>query len=921
MTILPSVVSAQTTVLSGWGFTSDGGFRMTEPEAGSINMTAISPSASSGQSQIALRTLFDKIDLTPGDSLSVSGEFSISNSQEGGNTYMGWSYSHVGLFNSNGNAGTLADGVWSGSNNQGFTGYLLIMPTSASGSGSPWGSGPLGSAGALLAGNTANYYAQSGAMGLGGDFQQPETAGIGAGSYEFEITVTRIASYRTQFDYYVKSIGSDNYLLQDTVIDEGVNADGTPSTLSFDTVGFSTTSSNFTDWNISDVRLTLVRGDPSDPSSLYDFEKVESMQDWFATPAAQRVARATMAAGTINDTGALAVTMPNGFSNWGAQLSLASYSEIYQAIREAKLASVDLARYAIRFDVTLLTSNSGGYTGDLNVFAAIQSGANIKQWAGASDILTMTWDADKTASFTADLSTCTLDLNAATLNFYIGFQCDSASPFTVLIDNVRLVSLDPDTALREKVAAKYLRTTVYDDGHAYVAGLGWLWVSSYPTIFSYDLEAWRGSTSEYSFGWVWTSGDISTGAWFWDFFTEKWFYSDAQVWPWAYFYEDNEWAYLQDGHDAILSYYNQTPDSLLFDDGETVVTDLTTWEARREQIKTLFEEHIYGHMPPAPDSMEVIEETAWVDNAQYGVRNKTLTVSMTVGENTITTKMYVNIPLTATAEDPRPVILTHQDIYIFGSWVWDGSLGTRQPYFNQGWAGAGIEYTEFAPDSTAARTGKLYQLYGTDIDTGDLMAWAWCYSRLIDVLEMQAYPEIDLSKIAVTGHSRYGKCALVAGAFDERIALTAPSHSGTGGAGSFKNWFTGGEPISAAAGGAAYWFSPAIQAYIDDPQSMPVDTHMLTALVAPRGLVQIEGTLDPGTSPKATQLSNMAARRVYEALGVGNMLGLRFRPVGHVGNDADVLEFANYLWNGASLSEGFNLLPYPIAPVIPDEAE
>ena len=84
--------------------------------------------------------------------------------------------------------------------------------------------------------------------------------------------------------------------------------------------------------------------------------------------------------------------------------------------------------------------------------------------------------------------------------------------------------------------------------------------------------------------------------------------------------------------------------------------------------------------------------------------------------------------------------------------------------------------------SSASRgLGKFYELFGTDASAGAMMAWAWAISRIIDVLEKMPEANIDTTRLGVTGCSRDGKGALVAGAFDDRIALTISQESGSGG--------------------------------------------------------------------------------------------------------------------------------------------
>lgn len=92
---------------------------------------------------------------------------------------------------------------------------------------------------------------------------------------------------------------------------------------------------------------------------------------------------------------------------------------------------------------------------------------------------------------------------------------------------------------------------------------------------------------------------------------------------------------------------------------------------------------------------------------------------------------------------------------------------------------AGVATITFNNDDMAAQQdkssrgkGKFYNLYGASHSAGAMSAWAWGVSRIIDALESTTGHNIDTTKIGVTGCSRNGKGAMVAGAFDDRIALT-----------------------------------------------------------------------------------------------------------------------------------------------------
>jgi endo-1,4-beta-xylanase len=345
-----------------------------------------------------------------------------------------------------------------------------------------------------------------------------------------------------------------------------------------------------------------------------------------------------------------------------------------------------------------------------------------------------------------------------------------------------------------------------------------------------------------------------------------------------------------------------SPDTLKLMDGTPVDTP-ELWETRRAEILEALSDVMYGHLPEEKPTM-VLTPADPVESSTYWTHN--IVVDMTVGETTVSTTMVVRIPKTATAENPVPVMMTPEP---YGQYY----QGT---YLTGGWAGAGVNFGEFAPDNSTARTGKFYQLYGDDVDTGGLLVWAWCYHRLIDVLEEMAFPGIDLTKIAVTGHSRYGKCALLAGAYDERVTLTpraipAPPAQVRTRPGSAPRNRSRPRRADRVTGSRRESRRTLTMCRDADRRTL------LVSAVAPRGLVQIEGTLDSGTNPEGSQLSYQEALRVYTMLGVPEKAGLRFRPVGHVGNDGDVLAFGNYLWNGAALPEGFNFLPYAIEPAQP----
>ena len=126
---------------------------------------------------------------------------------------------------------------------------------------------------------------------------------------------------------------------------------------------------------------------------------------------------------------------------------------------------------------------------------------------------------------------------------------------------------------------------------------------------------------------------------------------------------------------------------------------------------------------------------------------------------------------------------------------------------------------------------------------GALAAWAWGLSRAIDYFETDK--AVDAKQLGVEGHSRYGKAALLAAALDERWAIAYPSCSGEGGAKlSRRNW---GETVDNIA--SSHWMAANFRKYAGHWGDLPVDSHELIALVAPRPVFLNGGTQDQWADP------------------------------------------------------------------------
>lgn len=174
---------------------------------------------------------------------------------------------------------------------------------------------------------------------------------------------------------------------------------------------------------------------------------------------------------------------------------------------------------------------------------------------------------------------------------------------------------------------------------------------------------------------------------------------------------------------------------------------------------------------------------------------------------------------------------------------------------------------DVVPDSATAAETPLAALTPPETPpsqrTGAIAAWAWLYLRALEALSTDS--RFDAARIVLWGHSRNGKSALLAAAMDARPAAVITLQPGTGG-GSLQRDDVG-ESIAAITETYPHWFAPAYAAYAGREAELPVDTHQLIALIAPRPVLLTAARRDQWSDPHGAFRAAQAAAAVYALAG------------------------------------------------------
>jgi len=350
------------------------------------------------------------------------------------------------------------------------------------------------------------------------------------------------------------------------------------------------------------------------------------------------------------------------------------------------------------------------------------------------------------------------------------------------------------------------------------------------------------------------------------------------------------------------------PELLITNDG-TTVANRREWERkRRPEVLDLFTTHMFGRVPNHVDNelrFEVVEHGLVL---QDSARRLQVRLFFNAIKDTPAVDLLIYLPVAANSRDACPMFLglnfmgnhtitNDPQVPVTKSWVRNraeigyennqasaaarGTSAHRWPIrllIDSGFGVATAYYGDIDPDFDDGFKNGVHSIYPKVADPtgqqwGSIATWSWGLSRILDYL--QTLKSVNPKQIGVIGHSRLGKTSLWAGATDPRFALVISNESGCGGAALSRRQF--GETVQRINTSFPHWFCDKFQDYNANENALPIDQHMLIALIAPRPVYIASASEDLWADPVGEFLSGRMAQPVYDLYGLAG-LGVKMKP-------------------------------------------
>ena len=336
--------------------------------------------------------------------------------------------------------------------------------------------------------------------------------------------------------------------------------------------------------------------------------------------------------------------------------------------------------------------------------------------------------------------------------------------------------------------------------------------------------------------------------------------------------------------------YLSLPELMKHADGTQVTRE--SWPQRRGELLYDLQQYAYGFLPPEPltvrEKARVGYDSGWAMDGKPHTRVELIELELIYPSGIFTFPFKLVKPL----DVEKPALLVTIGMSL------DGIFAALPPegFVQNGIAVATLSTGDITADAWSFDDGICKVLWPeghSGADAGKLLIWGRCMGYVKDLL--LATGEYDASRVGCVGCSRFGKTAMVAGAFDEGFTHVISVCSGTGGASLLRGKI--GETIENITGNYGYWFNDAFKSYAGREDELPLDAHFLAAAVAPRKLLVCSAYEDFWCDPFHEYLTCIAASPAWEVQGChgfiypepkGQAPGPRYAKIGETMFDGEI---------------------------------
>jgi len=332
------------------------------------------------------------------------------------------------------------------------------------------------------------------------------------------------------------------------------------------------------------------------------------------------------------------------------------------------------------------------------------------------------------------------------------------------------------------------------------------------------------------------------------------------------------------------------PPLLVTAEGRVVTTPEDWMTVRRPQILSLFSNLIYGRIPVPESPIETEYKVLKTDEKFMDGKATRQDVLIRLTNSKGRAEMVIVLYVPNDKAQPVAAFMKHS---FNNTRTEDFDVHPRRPgrirngwplgaLFDHGYAFVAVYQQDLVGHNEVSFDRGIHRLFyrrGQSFpkaqEWGVLSAVAWGAMRAMDYLETR--DDVDHGRVAIMGHSKMGKAALWTAAQDQRFAMAISAQSGCAGAALWRR--RSGETLAKMTTRFPYWLCRNAWKFASQEDDLPVDQHMLLALIAPRPVYVASGVNDTWADPRGEYLSAFHASEVYRLLGKQGLISAESPPV------------------------------------------